>query len=49
MFVFLAIVFTLIIGLFFGCIFTTNMKGLKKGFVTLVIAVCVGCGILSLN
>ena len=43
MFIFLAIIFTVVIGLFIGSIFTTNMKGWKKGLVTLVIATCVGC------
>ena len=43
MFVFLAILFTLIIGLFFGYMFTTSMKGWKRVLVTFVIAVCVGC------
>ena len=45
MFLFLAILFTLIIGLFFGYMFTTSTKGWKRVLVTLVIAVCVGCGI----
>ena len=45
MFVFLAIFFTVIIGLFFGYMFTTSMKGWKRVLVTLVIAVCIGCGI----
>ena len=48
MFIFLAIVFTVVIGLFIGSIFTTNMKGWKKGVVTLVIAACVGCGISAM-
>ena len=48
MFVFLAIIFTVIIGLFFGYMFTTSMKGWKRGFATLIIAVCVGCGISAM-
>lgn len=43
MFIFLAIIFTVVIGLFIGSIFTTNMEGWKKRLVTLVIATCVGC------
>ena len=46
--VFLAIVFTVVIGLFFGYMFTTNMKGWKRMLVALVIAVCVGCGISAI-
>lgn len=45
MFIILAIIFTVLVGLFFGGMFTINMKGWKRGFVALVIAVCVGCGI----
>lgn len=48
MFVFLAIVFTVVIGLFLGCMFTTSMKGWKRGLVTLIIAVCIGCGISAM-
>lgn len=48
MFVFLAIVFTVVIGLFLGYMFTTNMKGWKRGLAILVIAVCIGCGISAM-
>lgn len=48
MFVFLAIIFTVVIGLFFGCILTTSMRGWKRRLVALVIAVCVGCGISTM-
>ena len=48
MFIFLAIVFTVVIGLFIGSIFTTNMRGWKKRLVTLVIATCAGCGISAM-
>jgi hypothetical protein len=48
MFVFLAIVFTVVVGLFIGCMFTTSMNGWKRGLVTLAIAVCVGCGISAM-
>ena len=48
MFVFLAIIFTMVIGLFFGCMFTTSMEGWKRVLVTLVIAVCVGCSMSAM-
>ena len=48
MFVFLAIVFTVVVGLFLGCIFTTSMSGWKRGLAAVVIAVCVGCGISAM-
>ena len=44
MFVFLAIVFTVVIGLFLGCMSTTSMEGWKKRLVPLIIVVCIGCG-----
>ena len=48
MFVYLAVIFTVIIGLFFGYMFTTSMKSWKRVLVTLVIAVCIGCGISTI-
>ena len=48
MFIFLAIVLTVVIGLFIGCMFTSNMRGWKRGLTTLVIALCIGCGISAL-
>ena len=48
MFLFLTILFTLIIGLFFGYMFTASMKGWKRVLVTLVIAVCVGCSMSAM-
>ena len=45
MFIVLAIIFTVTIGLFLGRMLTSSMKGWKRGLATLVIAVCVGCGI----
>ena len=44
----LAIIFTVTIGLFLGCMITSNMKGWKRGVVALLIAVCVGCGISAM-
>ena len=43
MFVFLAVVFTVVIGLFLGCMLTSSMNGWKRKIVALAIAVCVGC------
>ena len=48
MFATLAIIFTVTIGLFLGCIPTSSMKGWKRGLATLVIAVCIGCGISAM-
>ena len=48
MFISLAIVFTVIVGLMIGGMFTTNMNGWKRVFTTLVIAICVGCGISAM-
>lgn len=48
MFLFLSVVFTIVIGLFLGLMFTSSMRGWKRGFVTLVIAICVGCSISSI-
>ena len=48
MFVSLAIFFTLIFGLFFGYMFTTDMNGWKRGLATVVIAICIGCGISAM-
>lgn len=47
--VFLAIVFTVVIGLFLGCMSTTSMKGWKKELATLIIVVCIGCGFLAMS
>ena len=48
MFIVLVIIFTVTIGLFLGCMFTSDMKGWKRGVIALVIAVCVGCGISAM-
>ena len=48
MFVLLSVVFTVVIGLLLGCMLTSSMKGWKRGLATLVIAVCVGCGISAM-
>lgn len=48
MFVTLAIILTVTIGLFLGCMLTSSIKGWKRGVVALVIAVCVGCGISAM-
>ena len=43
MFLLLSVVFTVVIGLFFGCMLTSSMNGWKRRIFALVIAVCVGC------
>lgn len=48
MFIVLAIIFTVIVGLFLGCMLTSSMSGWKRGLAAVVIAVCVGCGISAM-
>ena len=48
MFVFLAIIFTAVVGSFLGCMLTSSMSGWKRGLAAVVIAVCVGCGISAM-
>lgn len=48
MFIVLAIIFTVTIGSFLGGIPTSSMKGWKRWFATLVIAICIGCGISAI-
>ena len=43
MFLLLSVVFTVVIGLFLGCMLTSSMNDWKRKIVTLAIAVCVGC------
>lgn len=48
MFIITAIFFTLTVGLFFGAIFTTEMKGTKRTVLAIIIAICVGSGISAM-
>ena len=48
MFLLLSVVFTVVIGLFLGWMLTSSMHGWKRVLVTLVIAICVGCGISAM-
>ena len=45
MFIFLAIIFTVTVGLMIGYMLTVNMNGLKRLAITLAIAICIGCSV----